>query len=81
MAAISKRIVEYIKARPNLAARIGPIANGYMDVAGYRKIGLRYSLNPNPNLPILQSDCFQLGVLSIALEVIATDCWFVDMMI
>jgi hypothetical protein len=41
MANISKRIVEFIKARPGIHKRLTPLADNYLGLAGYRKIGLR----------------------------------------
>jgi hypothetical protein len=41
MANLSKRITEFIKARPKLHERIFPLVNSYLELAGYHKLGLR----------------------------------------
>ena len=48
MANISKRIAQFIMRRPKLYDRLRPIANANEELAGYRKIGLRY---PRPVYP------------------------------
>ncbi|KAF8242223.1 ubiquinol-cytochrome c reductase complex 14 kDa protein [Wilcoxina mikolae CBS 423.85] len=42
MAAIAKRIAEYTKSRPGLYKVMRPLADKYLDLAGYRKVGLVY---------------------------------------
>jgi len=42
MAAIVKRMTKFIQSRPALDNMVKPIANKYMDLAGYRKLGLLY---------------------------------------
>lgn len=47
MSAIAKRVTAFIQSRPALDNMMKPIANKYMDLAGYRKLGLLYgSLHP-----------------------------------
>jgi hypothetical protein len=42
VAAITKRIVDFTKSRPGLLKMVQPLANRYLDLAGYRKLGLLY---------------------------------------
>lgn len=48
MANLSKRIAEYIKARPSLLNFVKPMATSYMSLKGHRRIGLRYPIHPSP---------------------------------
>jgi hypothetical protein len=47
MANLSKRIAEYIKARPSLLNVVKPMATSYMSLKGHRRIGLRYPIHPH----------------------------------
>jgi len=38
--AIAKRIADYTKSRPGLYKVMRPLADKYLDLAGYRKVGL-----------------------------------------
>jgi len=42
MANISKRIAQFVKSRPSLEKTIAPLASSYLELAGHRRIGLRY---------------------------------------
>jgi len=46
MAAIAKRMAAFIQSRPALDNMMKPIADKYMDLAGYRKLGLVYASLP-----------------------------------
>ena len=43
MSNISKRIAEFIKARPSMQNTLRPLASSYIGLAGHRRIGLKYS--------------------------------------
>jgi len=44
MAAIVKRMTKFVQSRPALNNMVKPIADKYIDLAGYRKLGLLYGL-------------------------------------
>ena len=41
MSNVSKRIAEFIKARPSMQITIRPLAGSYIGLAGHRRIGLK----------------------------------------
>lgn len=54
MANLSKRIAEYIKARPSLLNIVKPMATSYMSFKGHRRIGLRHDDLLEDENPIVQ---------------------------
>ncbi|KAI5857192.1 cytochrome b-c1 complex subunit 7 [Tricharina praecox] len=54
MSAIAKRVTAFIQSRPALDNMMKPIANKYMDLAGYRKLGLLYDDILAEENPIVQ---------------------------